>query len=162
MGTSHRANHQVHLQGSLSLHNLTSTMAALFAGKWDLLEATGIEELLTALGAGNEFLQLAKTMKENDEEIVQQIDVTGDKISLTYFRNRERAAVEAYELGKPIEVQAVDGRKVNVSVKVDGNKMIFTETGPYTCTTTLEVNGDIATSTITCGSTSATAKLKKL
>merc|ERR1711976_723367 len=122
------------------------------------MEASNVEELLKATGMKNEFLEMAASMVKNQDEI----PINGDKLAITYYKNRTKTDTEELVLGTEAESETVDGRKVKVKVTQEGNKLIFAETGPFDCTSTFEVNGDTATSTIVCGGVTAKATLKKV
>merc|ERR1711894_711389 len=86
-------------------HTLKSVeMAAAFVGKWDLMEATNVREVLAASGVTNEFLTLAKQMKENDDAVVQEIAADGDKVSVTYYKNGNKEDMESFTLESVFEV----------------------------------------------------------
>merc|ERR1711976_306956 len=138
------------------------TMAAQFAGKWDLIECENAAEVLAKTGVANEFLTLAKQMKENQDAVVEDIQVSGDNVTVTYYKNGTKADEETFTIGQEAESETVDGRKVKFVATVDGNKLVSKESGPYELTSVLEVNGSNATATVTCGGVTATAKFQKL
>merc|ERR1711976_172542 len=138
------------------------TMAAQFAGKWDLQSAENAADLLAKTGVANEFLTLAKQMAENQDAIVEDIAVDGDKITVTYYKNGNKEDSESFTVGQEAESDTVDGRKVKFCATVEGNKLISKESGPYELTSTFEVNGSDAKATVECGGVTATAVFKKL
>merc|ERR1712170_133880 len=110
---------------SLSVSRLSekSKMAAAFAGKWDLMEASNVEEILKATGIKSEFLELAASMVANQDEVLEEVAVDGDKLAITYYKNRAKVDTEELVIGQPMETETMDGRKVQVSVSVEGNKI---------------------------------------
>ena len=65
-------------------------------------------------GIKSDFLEMAAQMVANNDEVVEEIVVDGDKLAITYYKNRTKEDTETVVIGKEVESETIDGRKVKV------------------------------------------------
>ncbi|WAR02870.1 FABP1-like protein [Mya arenaria] len=111
-------------------------MADFAAGKWTLVDTTGFDEYMKAVGVGMVMRKMAAAIKPT-----QIVEVEGDRWTiktLTTLKNTEIAFV----LGEEFEEVTGDGRKLKTTVTLEGQKLIQTQVGEVDSILTREWDGD--------------------
>merc|ERR1712024_20199 len=148
----------------LSTNSLStgSKMSANFVGKYQRTSAEKYEEFLAALGV-NYLLRKAATVSTRVMEVSEEGGNWVIKTSTTL-----KSMELKFKLDEEFEETTPDGRDVKAIVKMDGNKLISTQTakkdGEKSTKTTREFNGDelVQTMEIIGGDVTCVQKFKKM
>ncbi|XP_061180468.1 sodium/calcium exchanger regulatory protein 1-like [Saccostrea echinata] len=135
-------------------------MAAL-NGKWKLAEVQGFSDYMDAIGVSKENKEKGLKMLMPENNIVQEILIDGDDVSIKTITPLSTMEQKA-KLNTEVNVTALDGRPMKATFKLDGEKLIEEQRGPFESTNIRFVQDGKLLMTQTANGITSTRKYNKV
>ncbi|MCI3325489.1 lipocalin/fatty-acid binding family protein [Escherichia coli] len=104
-------------------------MAAL-NGKWKLVSSENFDAYLDAIGVAGELKEKALKLLSPENNITQEITVSGDTIKINTTTPLSSVEVNA-TVGQEVDSRSLDGRTVKSVYTLDGETLVETISGGY-------------------------------
>ncbi|KAM4699463.1 fatty acid-binding protein, liver-like isoform 1-T3 [Discoglossus pictus] len=124
-----------------------------FSGTWQVYSQENYENFLRAVGLPEEIIKVAK-----DVNPVIEIQQNGDKFTVT-SKTPKQSQTNSFTVGKESEITTVDGKKIKVTVNLEGGKLVCKN---EKFSHIQDVQGNEMVETITIGSATLTRRSKKV
>ncbi|KAM4796781.1 fatty acid-binding protein, liver-like [Rhinophrynus dorsalis] len=124
-----------------------------FNGNWQVYSQENYENFLKAVGLPDDIVKVAK-----DVNPVIEIQQNGDNFVVT-SKTPKQSQSNSFTIGKESEITTVGGKKMKVTVNLEGGKLICKSDSFVHIQ---EVQGNEMVESITIGSTTLTRKSKKI
>ncbi|KZS18358.1 Gastrotropin [Daphnia magna] len=127
-----------------------------FVGKYQMISQENLDEYLKAIGVNVPMRSMAASVKAHIEcAIVDEV------WNLTIHTGTRDVTIK-FKLGVEQEMHTPDGRQINATYNLDGDKLIAKEFwGDKEAVIVHEVDGDDWTATMTCGDVRCTRRFKR-
>jgi len=144
---------------------------AHFNGKWKLVSSENADAFFAAVRAGEEFLQLLKSVhaevkESNPDAYIEefQVDKAANTVQrIVYVRGEKKRDSGTIPFGVEVDGRC-HGKQAKITVTMESDtKIIRHEKGEdFASTSTIEVKDSDMTLTLTCGGITATEKYKRV
>ncbi|XP_075459813.1 fatty acid-binding protein, liver-like [Ascaphus truei] len=124
-----------------------------FSGTWQVYAQENYENFLRAVGLPDDIIKIAK-----DVNPVIEIQQNGDTFVVT-SKTPKQSTANTFTVGKESEITTVDGKKIKVTVNLEGGKLICKNDK---FSHIQQVRGNEMEETITIGSATLTRKSRKV
>ncbi|XP_053560773.1 fatty acid-binding protein, liver [Bombina bombina] len=125
----------------------------VFSGTWQVYSQENYENFLRAVGLTEDIIKVAK-----DINPIIEIQQNGNNFTVT-SKTPKHSQTNYFTIGKESEITSVDGKKLKVTVNLEGGKLIC-KSDKFSHIQ--EVHGNEMVETITIGAAVLTRKSRKV
>ncbi|XP_025089133.1 fatty acid-binding protein, adipocyte-like [Pomacea canaliculata] len=134
-------------------------MAAL-NGKWKLVSLDNFELYLDAVGVQGESRERALKLLTPENNIVQDISIDGDNISIVTITPVSPIEVNAQN-GVEFVSRYLDGREIKTLFTVDGDTLVEEISGPFSSKIVRAIEGDQMVMKMSAGDVTSTRRYER-
>lgn len=135
-------------------------MAAL-NGKWKLVSLENFVPYLDAVGVAGESREKALKLLTPENDITQEITISGDSITIVTTTPIAPITVTATN-GQKFDSRYLDGREIKTVFTVEGDTLVETVEGPFSTSITRAVKDGKMIMTMTCGDVTSARTYEKV